>query len=199
MRGIFMSKRANERNQKSVTNYYRELQDTYSKLLAVRVDLGYNKAHGSECGLNEIKQDVKHMLDNRRGNRSLFEHQVGYVIKFENTEEKGPHAHALFFYDGQKVCKDAHHGDQIGTYWNEKITDGNGVSHNCNKNHYDQRGIGMIDHSDLAKRAVLEEKVIGYMLKDEQSIDGIKQSGREKSVTKGVCPRKKSNAGRPRN
>ncbi|MCE1194307.1 MAG: inovirus Gp2 family protein [Acidovorax sp.] len=191
-------KKENGRNLESVTNYCRELQDTYSKLLAVRIDLGYKKAHGSECRLDEIKQDVKHLLDNRRGKRSLFEHQVGYVVKFEDTEEKGPHAHALFFYDGQKACKDAYLGDQIGNYWNERITDGNGVFHNCNKNRYDQRGIGMIDHSDFAKRAVLEEKVIGYMLKDEQSIDGIKQSGREKSLTKGVCTHNKSNAGRPR-
>lgn len=191
-------KKANGRNLESVTNYCRKLQDEYSKLLAVRIDLGYNKEHANECSLEEIKKDVKHMLDNRRANRSLFQHQVGYVFKFEDAEEKGPHAHALLLFNGQKVCKGAHLGEQIGKYWNEKITDGNGVFHNCNKNHYDQCGIGMIDHSDFAKRAVLEEKVIGYMLKDEQSIDGIKQSGREKSVTKGVCTHKKSNAGRPR-
>lgn len=192
-------KKINERNQESATKYCRELQDKYSKLLALRIDLGYTKAHASGCNLADIKQDVKHMFDNRRSNRSLFEHQVGYVVKFEDTEEKGPHAHALLFYDGQKVCKDAHLADQIGNYWNEKITDGNGIFHNCNKNRYDQCGIGMIDHSDFAKRAVLEEKVIGYMMKEEQSIEGIKQSGREKSVTKGVCTRKKSYAGRPRN
>ncbi len=191
-------KKASGRNLESVTNYCRELQDEYSKLLAVRIDLGYNKEHASECSLEEIKKDVKHMLDNRRANRSLFRDQVGYIFKFEDALEKGPHAHALLFFNGQKVCKDAHLGDQIGNYWNEKITGGNGVFHNCNKNHYEQCGIGMIDHSDFEKRAILEEKVIGYMLKDEQSIDGLKQSGREKSVTKGVCTSKKSNAGRPR-
>ncbi|RKR26732.1 uncharacterized protein DUF3296 [Acidovorax sp. 93] len=192
-------KRASGRNLESVTNYCRELQDEYSKLLAVRIDFGYKKDHAGVCSLEEIKKDVKHMLDNRRANHSLFRDQVGYIFKFEDAEEKGPHAHGLLLFNGQKVCKDAHLGDQIGNYWNEKITAGNGVFHNCNKNRYDQCGIGMIDHSDFAKRAVLEEKVIGYMLKDEQSIDGIKQSGREKSVTKGVCTRKKSNAGRPRN
>jgi hypothetical protein len=191
-------KRASGRNLESVTNYCRDLQDEYSKLLAVRIDLGYNKEHASECSLEEIKKDVKHMLDNRRANRSLFRDQVGYIFKFEDAEEKGPHAHALLFFNGQKVCKDAHLGDQIGKYWNEKITGGNGVFHNCNKNHYEQCGIGMIDHSDFEKRAILEEKVIGYMLKDEQSIDGIKQTGRERSITRGVPPRNRSCAGRPR-
>ena len=191
-------KKASGRNLESVTNYCRDLQDEYSKLLAVRIDLGYNKEHASECSLEEIKKDVKHMLDNRRANRSLFRDQAGYIFKFEDAEEKGPHAHALLFFNGQKVCKDAHLGDQIGKYWNEKITGGNGVFHNCNKNHYEQCGIGMIDHSDFEKRAILEEKVIGYMLKDEQSIDGIKQTGRERSITRGVPPRNRSCAGRPR-
>lgn len=200
VQGVYMSKsaKANKRNQESVVNYCRELQNSYSKLMAVRIDFGYPKEHAAECGLAEIKRDVKHLLDNRRGNHSLFEHQVGYIVKFEATEEKGPHAHALFLYDGQKVCKDAHFGDQIGHYWIEKITDGNGIFHNCNKNRYAQHGIGMIDHSDFEKRAIFEEKVIGYMLKEEQSIDGIKESGRERSITKGVSPRNKSSAGRPR-
>lgn len=122
-------------------------------------------------------------------------------IQVRRRGGKRSHAHALLLFNGQKVCKDAHLGDQIGNYWNEKITGGSGVFHNCSrdKDRYEQCGIGMIDHSDFAKRAILEEKVIGYMLKDEQRIDGIKQSGREKSVTKGVCTRKRSNAGRPRN
>ena len=87
-------KKASGRNLESITSYCRDLQDKYSKLLAVRIDLGYNKEHASECSLEEIKKDVKHMLDNRRANRSLFQDQVGYIFKFEDAEEKGPmHMH----------------------------------------------------------------------------------------------------------
>lgn len=191
----------NSRIMGSLINYCYELHKFYSKLLVVRVDLGYGKEYAKACSLVEIKRDIKHMLDNRRGNRSLFEHLVGYFMKYEFTEEKGPHAHALFFYDGQRVRKDEHYGDQIGHYWNEKITGGNGVFHNCNydKDRYKQCGIGMIDHSDIAKRKILIDRVISYMLKEEQSIDSIKQSSRDRAITKAVLPRHKSSAGRPRN
>ncbi len=56
----------------------------------------------------------------------------------------------------------------------------------------------MIDHTDETKRTVLKEKAIAYLCKEEQSIDPIKQSGNERSFTRGIAPRKKSNAGRPR-
>jgi hypothetical protein len=91
-------------------------------------------------------------------------------------------------------------GDQLGLYWNERITEGTGVYHNCNrdKNKYLDCGIGMIDHSDTAKRDNLINSVVPYMLKAEQSIDGIRQTGKEKSVTKGIAPKTKSSTGRPR-
>lgn len=185
--------------EKSVHKYIDQLHDQHSKLLAVRLDLGYSKEHGKDMGLKDIKRDIKHMLDNRRGNHTLFEHQVGYVLKYEHTPCKGPHVHGLLLYDGQHVQKDPHVGEQLGRYW-VKTTDGKGVYYNCNrdKKAYEQCGIGMIDHSDTAKRAILKDKVIPYMLKAEQSIDSLK-SGRERSVTKGVIKSRKSNAGRPRN
>lgn len=190
---------ANAKITNSVIGYINQLHDYNSKLLVLRVDFGYTKEHSKGMELEDIKRDAKHMLDNRRSNHELFEHQVGYVMKFEHTPDKGPHIHALFAYNGQQVQKDAYLADKLGHYWNEKITDGKGVYHNCNreKERYDQCGIGMIDYSDAEKRAVLENKVVPYMLKAEQSIDSIK-SGKERSVTKGVVPSSKSNAGRPR-
>ncbi len=199
--GFFMEKAstASKKIINSVNSYINQLHDHYSKLLILRVDLGYSKEHGKNISLSDMKRDAKHLLDNRRSNHALFEHQVGYVMKFEYTAEKGPHIHAIFAYDGQHVRKDAHLGDQIGSYWNEPITDGKGVYHNCNrdKKHYRHCGIGMVDHSDIEKRSALTNKVIPYLLKSEQSIDEIK-SDKERSVTRGVAPSVKSNAGRPR-
>jgi len=57
----------------------------------------------------------------------------------------------------------------------------------------------MIEHTDNDKRTALMERVVPYMLKSEQSIDNIKETGNERSVTKGVITSRKSNAGRPRN
>jgi len=192
--------RNDSKMQRSINDYINSLHDQYSKLMAIRVDLGYTKEHAQKTQLSDIKQDVKRLLDNRRGKPSIFENQVGYVIKYEDTPDKGPHAHALFLYDGQQVQKDAYRADQLGMYWNERITEGTGIYHNCNrdKGKYLNCGVGMIDHSDAVKRENLLNNVVPYMLKSEQSIDSIRQTGKERSVTKGVAPKAKSSTGRPR-
>ena len=70
---------ANEKMQKSISQYLDSLHNHYSKLVAIRIDLGYSKEHAQQTQLSDIKQDVKRMLDNRRGKPSIFENQVGYV------------------------------------------------------------------------------------------------------------------------
>lgn len=188
------------KTHRSVNNYINSLHDQYSKILAIRVDLGYLKEHSEQALLSDIKKDVKKLLDNRRGKPSIFQDQVGYVVKYENGPDKGPHAHALFLYDGQHVQKDAYIGDQIGKYWSENITAGKGVHHNCNrdKDKYKDCGIGMINHADSHKRENLLNHVVPYMLKADQSIDDLRENGRERAITKGITPKPKSGAGRPR-
>jgi len=184
----------------STKKYIDALSKKYSKLNIVRVDLGYKKPHSDEMGLSEANKDISHMMSNRRSKPSVFEHQVGYTIKREYTEDKGVHAHALFIYDGQKIKKDAHKADQICEYW-EEITDEKGSGHNCNRNRntYTRNGIGMLDHRDSEKRKILDEDVISYMTKDEQSIDSIKSKKRGRAFTRGIIPNKsKSKKGRPR-
>ena len=191
---------SNTKTHRSVNNYINSLHDQYSKILAIRVDLGYLKEHSEQALLSDIKKDVKKLLDNRRGKPSIFQDQVGYVVKYENAPDKGPHAHALFLYDGQHVQKDAYIGDQIGKYWSENITAGKGVHHNCNrdKDKYKDCGIGMINHAVSHKRENLLNHVVPYMLKADQSIDDLRENGRERAITKGITPKPKSGAGRPR-
>ena len=191
---------SNTKTHRSVNNYINSLHDQYSKILAIRVDLGYLKEHSEQALLSDIKKDVKKLLDNRRGKPSIFQDQVGYVVKYENAPDKGPHAHALFLYDGQHVHKDAYIGEQIGKYWSEIITAGMGVHHNCNrdKDKYKDCGIGMINHADSHKRENLLNHVVPYMLKADQSIDDLRENGRERAITKGITPKPKSGAGRPR-
>ena len=191
---------SNTKTHRSVNNYINSLHDQYSKILAIRVDLGYLKEHSEQALLSDIKKDVKKLLDNRRGKPSIFQDQVGYVVKYESASAKGPHAHALFLYDGQHVQKDAYIGDQIGKYCSENITAGKGVHHNCNrdKDKYKDCGIGMINHADSHKRENLLNHVVPYMLKADQSIDDLRENGRERAITKGITPKPKSGAGRPR-
>lgn len=192
--------RNSKRMVESTTTYLDQLLENHSKIQVVRLDLGYTKEHASQASLEEINQDLKHLLNNRRTKPTVFENMIGYIAKREFTEDKGPHIHSLFIYDGQKIIKDAFKGDQIGEYWNKTITDGKGIYHNCNreKDKYPECALGMIDHSDAAKRTVLKEKAVAYLCKEEQSVAPIKQSGNEHSFTRGILPRKKSTAGRPR-
>ncbi len=191
--------RKSKRMLESTANYIDQLLEINSKIQVIRLDLGYRKEYANQTSLDQTNQDLNHLLNNRRSKPSIFENMIGYIAKREFTEDRGPHIHSLFIFDGQKVSKDAHKGDQIGGYWNQ-ITNGQGIFHNCNreKSKYADCALGMIDHADGAKRTALKNKVVAYLCKEEQSIDQIKLSGNERSFTRGIAPRKRSNAGRPR-
>lgn len=192
--------RTNGRMVDSTTQYINDLFENTSKIQVVRVDLGYRKDHAEQASLDSINKDLAHMLNNRRTKPSIFKNMVGYIAKREYTEEKGPHIHGVFFFDGHKISKDSHKGDQLGEYWSNEITEGKGLHHNCNreKAKYPDCALGMIDHTDQEKRTILNDKAIGYLCKTDQSIDPIKQSGFERSFTRGICSKRTSNAGRPR-
>ncbi len=192
--------RNSQRMVESTATYIDDLFDIYSKMDFIRLDLSYTKEHARKASLEDINQDLTHLLNNRRTKPSIFKDMVGHIFKKEFTEDKGPHIHSLFIFDGQKVRKDEFIGEKIGKYWKNEITDGKGIYYNCNreKDKYAFCALGTIDHTDDAKRTVLKEKAIAYLCKEEQSVGPIKQSGNERSFTRGIAPRKKSNAGRPR-
>lgn len=189
----------NYNNRKdSAEKYINALSDNYSKLCVVRVDLAYKKPHSNSLKLDDAIKDINRLKNNRRGKPSVFENNVGYIIKSEHTEDKGMHCHAIFFYDGNKVSKDIFKAKQIGEYWNSTITNGKGTYHNCNMNNYDKNGIGMIDYKDKKKIDICKDEVISYLCKDEQDIARVESSKNYKSFIRGIMPKPKSNAGRPR-
>ena len=138
------------------------------------------------------------MLNNKRSKPSVFDGMVGYVAKKELGDDKELHVHMIAIYDGQKVREDITKGIQIGEYWKNNITKGKGLFHNCNQNEYPEKAVGIIDHSDKEKRKIFDEKVLNYLCKDEQSIDSLKTNTKDRAFTRGIAPKNKSNAGRPR-
>ena len=183
---------------KSTVKYVDKLSEDYSKLIIVRVDLSYKKPYSNNITLKEANKHINRMHNNMRSKPSIFRDMVGYVFKKEFTKDKGVHLHAIFIFDGQKVQKDAFKGDEIGKYWVEQITKGQGSFHNCNRNDYKQKGIGMLDHRDSEKRKILNDEVISYLCKNEQDIGVLKTSKRAKAFTRGVMPNGKRNKGSPR-
>ena len=184
----------------SLEGYVNKLIEKNAKLQLIRLDLAHKKPDNGSSDLHQLKQDVTHLLANRRNKPSLFGDLEGYVVKYEHGEERGPHAHAIFMFDGQKLSKDEHRGDQIGEYWAEVITKGNGVFHNVNryKDRFERCGIGMIDHKDAERRKALIEDVLPYFAKVDQSIAGIKGRSKERAFTRGSLPKPMSKVGRPR-
>ncbi|MCB5266665.1 MAG: inovirus Gp2 family protein [Candidatus Cloacimonetes bacterium] len=185
------------KREESTKEYVDALQEEYSRLCAVRVDLAYKKPYSDHITLEEANRDLNRMLNNRRSKPSIFQDQVGYVIKKEYTEDRGVHLHAIFLYDGQKVQKDQYKAQQIGEYWSEQITKNKGCYHNCNIEEYKHNGVGVIDYRDSQKRENLD-KVVSYLCKEEQDIAPVKSSQKERAFVRGIIPRSKGNIGRPR-
>ena len=193
-----MAKRKDKKRIDSTVKYIDALQEKYSKLCIVRVDLAYKKPYSDTILPDDANKDLNHLFNNMRSKPTLFKNKVGYVCKKEHTDDKGVHFHIAIVYDGNKVQKDAFKGDEIGKYW-EQIPLNKGSYHNCNRNKYEQNGIGILDHRDSDKRKILDENVLSYLCKDEQNIKPVKEDAKDKAFTRGTLSKKDSKKGRPRN
>jgi hypothetical protein len=197
------NKKVNKRKN-SEQLYVDALQDNFSKLCVVRVDLYCNKNENKEADVSyeEANNDFNRMMNNRRSKPSIFKDNVGYVCAKEYTPNRGVHFHTVFFFDGQKVMQDVHKAKQIGEYWSKEIRGQNGHYHNCNlnadENYGEKKGIGMLDHRDTKKRKNLDV-AIGYMCKDAQNIEETTDSKKIRSIVRGTIPKAESKVGRPRN
>jgi Inovirus Gp2 len=162
---LYEHKRLINDNYKSLLKYIDRLFVKHSRLLVLRIDLGYKKDVEMPY-LNEAeryakylqaKKDRENFFNNMRSNK-LFKHILGYAWKLEFASRKGFHYHMLFFFDGSKVQQDITKARMIGMYWAKVITKGNGLYFNCNakRNQYKYPGIGMIDRKDIELRQGLE-------------------------------------------
>ena len=191
------NKKTNRRLE-STKKYIDDLSKKYSKLNIVRVDLGYTKEDSKSITFEDASKDLNKMLNNTRSKPTVFGEMVGYITKKELGEEKGVHIHVAIIYNGNIVREDITKAQQIGEYWKNNITKGKGVFHNCSKNEYKNKAVGVIDYKDKEKRKIFDEKVLTYLCKDEQSIDSLKTNIKDRAFTRGIAPKKKSNTGRPR-
>jgi len=194
-----MAIKKSKRRQDSNEKYVDALQEKYSKLCVVRLDLGYKKDETNKVDitLEKANKDINRLLNNRRNN-STFDNNVGYVLKTEYGENRDIHFHSYFFYDGQKVQKDMIKGEDIGKYWSENITNKQGTYYNCNRNDYkNNHAVGILDYRDTEKRRKLDI-AMEYLVKDEQSIEALKENKKDRAIRRGTMPKSKGNIGRPR-
>lgn len=146
-----------------------------SRLLVVRIDLRYRAEviRGQSYMLERFRSDLEkfsHAMSASRGYKQ-FKDLVGFIRAIEFGMISGHHAHFLLFFDGSKRCRDGYIAEEIGKLW-LKITNNDGAwfstnLHKKSRNRPDYV-LGMINRSDLAKRAILNNKVVKYFFKRSQ-------------------------------
>lgn len=203
---------------KSVVTYFDKLFHDYSKILVVRVDLGYQTEEADKISFERAHRDIQRFI-NRRQWYACFEHCIGHVVGRErgtgSTKENGGngrgfHFHCFILFDGQKEKKDVELAEKIIDYWENRIVNSRRTPQderlktwhfNCNdkarKSGYRYNGIGMVRHSDELKRWNMISALI-YLTKRAQALgDDVPRGTR--ALTKGEYqPRPLETRGRPR-
>lgn len=165
----------NNKNHSSLGELINRLFEHRSRILIIRIDLGYKNEYRNSITLEVAQEHREHLLDNKRRNHSLFDHLLGYAWSFEHgscnydgESGTGYHHHLLLFYDGAHRREDIGLGMAIQDYWRRVIT--NGMGH-CYISNFDKDrlaaqgclGIGMIHRNDFDLRNNLLEHVAGYL------------------------------------
>lgn len=199
---------------KSVVAYFDNLFMDYSKILAVRVDLGYQADEADKISFERAHRDIQRFINYRQWH-ACFKHCIGYVIGRErgtsSTQEnggngRGYHFHCFLLFDGQKVKDDLDLARQIIDYWQNRIVNSRRPPVderiktwfcNCNARSYRYNGIGMVQHSDELKRWNMIAALI-YLTKRSQGLGDDVPPG-TRALTKGQYkPRALETRGRPR-
>lgn len=141
-----------------------------SRLLVVRIDLGYCAADGL-CIEHETADYHRKQLCRMFHSHPMFEHLLGYAWKLEWRPKKGFHYHFVFFFDGNRVRRDVALGRSIGELWKE-ITGNQGMYFNCNHSggsNYRYNSLGNIHYSDGLKRENLNQ-IAAYLTKVDKYV-----------------------------
>lgn len=186
----YRQNKAREKRFRSTSQYIDSIRSRYSRINCLRVDLGYRKRKFLESydqlkALNEVKLHWDKMrLDLARG--LPVSGMVGFVVRLEYGIYTGFHFHALIIMDGSKRQQDISLAQVIGEHWvNVIVPNFEGRYYNCNryKNSYQYLGIGVINHHEDSKYAVLKNIVLNYMIKTDCLMDLI--SPGERSMFRG--------------
>lgn len=199
---INMHRRLSNKNYKSLLTYIDAIFEGCSRVLVLRVDLGYSKSivhrdfrEGLQFETVKTQREkLLKLLRRKLPSKTL----LGHAWKLEFGLSKGFHYHCMFFLDGSKVREDVSWARTVGELW-ERATEGQGVYYNCNrtKSNYRACGIGMIEHSDREKRRNLQKAAI-YLTKIEYYMR-IATEGRARTFGRGEMPKRVvKKRGRPR-
>lgn len=167
-------------NFTTACNLVNEAFAASSKVLAIRIDLGYAKGissfliksrsnHQNETPIN-LEEFLTHLsIFLGVMNKTYVNSRLAYILKIEYGISKGYHAHILLLLNGHKHQQDVSIAQKLGKSWSEDITQGRGIYWNCNANRsrYKKDAIGMINRADEQKRDHLKAYVLTYLVKHD--------------------------------
>lgn len=148
-RGIYDRRYESRQRTSRLIGHVSNLLYHYSKLVLVRVDIGYRKEVRHKFNMDSMMAG-RERLFGLRSTHSCFDNLLGYAWVVEEGQRKGPHCHLLLIYDGSKVRADIRLAAGICQLWDVDVSEGQGCSWNSNakKHEFDHVGIGMIERSD---------------------------------------------------
>lgn len=188
---------------KAITKYINALFRLYSKLLVVRVDLGYLAEEADRITFEKANDDIARFV-NRHHWYPEFRNWVGFVIGREygagldnGGKGRGYHYHCYVFFDGQKEKNDDRLAKALISYWDTRIVNRRNTpddqriqtwTHNCHQrdDQYAYSGIGRIAHSDEVKRTNLLYALL-YLTKNSQEL-GDSAPPKSKTISMGQFP-----------
>ena len=186
--------RRNSRNTESITQYINDIFDAYSRVLVVRLDVGYEEETYDRLDTPEVIEDRELFLATVR---RRYPDLIGYVWALEYGKRRRYHYHMALLFNGSRHQQDVSLAQALGELWQE-LSHAAGTYYNCNasKDKYDHCYLGIVNHWDREKRYYME-KFISYLCKGDPLIDTL-ISKRQRCFGRMETPQPRSRAGRPR-
>lgn len=147
-------------NQKLIT-HLNKLQDRYSKILPIRIDIHYAKDDEFNTDIETTKKEIMYFLYQAM---QLELDIVGYAVVMEFNQNEHIHFHSVFYVNGQKRQKYYPIYVALERAWYELTK---GYLYDCQRNNYHINGLSIINHhDDEAFRSVCY--MLSYLAKTEQ-------------------------------
>ena len=119
-------------NQNELEGYCESIINKCSRILVVRVDLGYLQEYQNRITVDDLYFDLDKLVNRIQNKDGIFKHVLGYAWGLEQGgKSKGYHCHLGVIYDNAYRHSNVRHwGDEIIKLWKE-ITSDYGQGYNC--------------------------------------------------------------------
>lgn len=101
----------------------------YQRLTIIRLAL----AVPTTVAPDQLHQQVTALRTAVRARRGVFEHALGLIWTASSVGQGGMVIHSLLIYDGSQVEDDIQGGHDLGRYWVNSLTEGQGRYRNVNQ------------------------------------------------------------------